>query len=312
MSGHLNWIKSLSRFLIVESESVLCFDCHHLIFDGTSINVLLDSLKSILNGDSSDSLDDGFLRQISFEENMNQEYMDNAEGFFSNMLADRDEIYDLLPSLSSDDGIEYINTFEVNKNNLDSFLQSHSITYNQFFSSVFGYTLSRFAGSSKVLFNLIENGRGYMDLSNSVGMFVKTLPVLMDCSDDDVDSFLDYSSSLINSVMKYDLYPFRVLANQYDLSASIMFQYAHDIFDRFNNDFLTIQSLRIDGVGDLSFFIYDRGEHSFEVRVLYSYKFSRDLIKHFVESFKLILDEMIWLFWTVIIKQNMIWIIQIF
>ena len=287
--------KSLSRFLIVESESILCLDCHHLIFDGTSINILLDSLIAVLNNDSSDSIkDDGFLRQLSFEESMTQDYMDKSKDFFNDMLADREEVYDLLPSPNHDNNsIEYINTFKFNKDVLDSFLQDHSITYNQFFSSVFGYTLSRFSGSSKVLFNLIESGRGHMDLSNSIGMFVKTLPVLMECTNNDVDSFLDYSSDLINSVMKYDLYPFRLLANEYDLSAGIMFQYAHDIFDRFNNDFLTAQSLRIDSLGDLSFFIYNRGDNSFEVRVLYSDKFSDDFIKNFVDTFKLILDDMI-------------------
>ena len=281
----------LSRFLIIESESVLCFDCHHLIFDGTSIDVLLNCLESILKNDSPDSVDDGVLRQISFEENISREYFSNAKDFFDDMLVDNDEVCELLSSVNPDDEMEYINTFDVDED-FNSFLQSHSITPNQFFSSVFGYTLSRFTGCSKVLFSLIENGRGYMDLSNSIGMFVKTLPVLMDCSNQDVDSFLNYSSNLINSVMKFDLYPFRILANDYDLNSSITFQYAHDIFSEFNKDFLSVQSLREDSPGDLNFFIYNRGNHSFEVRVLYSNMFSRDFIKRFVESFKLVLDGM--------------------
>ena len=285
--------KNLSRFLIIESENILCFDCHHLIFDGTSINVLLDSLVSILNGDSPDYVDDGVLRQLSFEENMNPEYMNSAKDFFANMLVDKDETDELMPSTNPDDGMEYIHTFDIDKNYLDSFLQNHSITHNQFLSSAFGYTLSRFTGRSKVLFNLIENGRGYMDLSNSVGMFVKTLPILMDCTNQDISSFLKYSSSLINSIMKFDLYPFRVLANEYNLNSNITFQYAHDIFDRFNNDFLTAKSLREESIGDLNFFVYNRGKDSLEVKVLYSDKFSNDFIKRLVESFKLILDGMI-------------------
>ena len=53
-------------------------------------------------------------------------------------------------------------------------------------------------------------------------MFVRTLPVLIDCKNQSISSFLDYSSNLINSVMKYDLYPFRILANQYDLNSNIL------------------------------------------------------------------------------------------
>jgi hypothetical protein len=68
-------------------------------------------------------------------------------------------------------------------------------------------------------------------------MFVKTLPVLMDCKDQDLDSFLAYSSDLINSVMKNDLYPFRILAGKYDLNANIQFQYSHELFaGAVNND----------------------------------------------------------------------------
>lgn len=67
-------------------------------------------------------------------------------------------------------------------------------------------------------------------MSKSVGMFVRTLPVLIDCKNQEVSSFLDYSGDLVNSVMKSDLYPFRLLAKQYDLNSDILFQYSHDLF----------------------------------------------------------------------------------
>ena len=42
---------------IIEKESILCIDCHHLIFDGASISVLLNSLLSILNNNVGDIVD---------------------------------------------------------------------------------------------------------------------------------------------------------------------------------------------------------------------------------------------------------------
>ncbi|WP_405296275.1 AMP-binding protein, partial [Methanobrevibacter sp.] len=196
--------KSLSRFLIVENS--LCADFHHMIFDGTSLKILLNRLISILSGEETDFTDYGLLRQISFEENIDSDYMDGAHEFFSLMLADVEEIHDLLPSVNDDnDEFEFIDSFDIDFEDLNSFLQSHKLTHNQFFASVFAYTLSRFTSSDKILFNIIEDGRGHIDLSDSVGMFVKTLPVLIDCSNNDANSFLDYSSDLINSVMKYDL-----------------------------------------------------------------------------------------------------------
>ena len=279
--------KYLSRFLIVENgESVsLCFDIHHLIFDGTSLNRLLNTLFSILDNENVDFTDRGILRQIAFEENLDSSYLDEAHEFYEAMLADIDEVYELLPSVDVDDGYEFISTIDMDDKYLSSFLQSNEITHTQFFASVFSYTLSRFTGSSKVLFDLIVDGRGHIDLSESVGMFAKTLPILMDCKNQDVSSFLKYSSDLINSAMKYDLYPLNVLFNEHDLNANIIFQYSHDIF---KND---VCELRHDLQRDLTFFIYSADEDKLGIKVLYSDKFSKEFIKRFVDSYMLILNE---------------------
>ena len=293
--------KCLSRFLIVEEDEFicLCLDFHHLIFDGSSAKIVLDRLISILEANDADFIDEGILRQISFEENIDQNYMDDALEFFDSMLTDRDEVYGLLPSVKANQnsGFEYLDTFDFDHDSLDSFIQKHSITKNQFFSSVFAYTLSRFAGSSKVLFNLIEDGRGHIDLSNSVGMFVRTLPLLIDCKNQDVSSFLDYSGELVNSAMKYDLYPYRLLANSYDLKSDILFQYSHDLFeDLISNEKLDydVEDLKQEPMGDLSFYIFNSEDGKLAIRILYSEKFSLEFIEDFAESYKLILREMMY------------------
>ena len=278
--------KSLSRFLIIENESVLCIDCHHLIFDGTSLKILINSLLSILKGNVDYTVDNGVLREISFEENIDSGYISDAKDFFDVMLAERDEVNDLLATVDNNGENTYIDCFDVD---LSSFLEDNSITYNQFFASVFAYTLSRFTGSDKVLFNLIEDGRGHINLSNSVGMFVKTLPLLIDCKNQDIQSFVRYSSGLINSAMKYDLYSFRILTNDYDLNSDITFQYNHDLFKISDLD---IQELKHDVVNDLSFFIQNI-DNKFEIKISFSDKYSKKFIKRFVDSYKLILEGMI-------------------
>lgn len=291
--------KSLSRFLIVDDvESIsLCMDCHHLIFDGTSANVLLDSLLSILEGKGIDSIDTGILREISYEENISSDYMEKASLFFDSMLEDVDEVYELLPSVKAEESsdFEYIDVFDIDKNDLSSFLEKASITHNQFFTSAFAYALSKFSASSKVSFNLIEDGRGHIDLSESVGMFVRTLPLIIDCENQEVLSFLDYSSGIISSAMKYDLYPFRLLANEYDLSSDILFQYSHDLlYSLMSEDDLPykVEDLKQDVMGDLSFFVFNEEGDRLGIKILYSQKFSNDFIRSFAESYKLILKDM--------------------
>ena len=290
--------KYLSRFLIMvdENSTSLCMDIHHVIFDGSSINILLNTLYSILDDKNVDFVDDGILRQITFEENLSPDYMDEAKTFMSNMLADREESHELMPSIGGDVESNYINTFNIDGDELTDFLQNHSITRNQFFSSVFAYTLSRFTGSSKVLFNILEDGRGHIDHTQSIGMFVKTLPIIMDCKNQTVDSFLEYSRGLVNTVMKYDLYPFRLLANEFDLKFDISFQYAHNLFSALmdKDEYgYCVNELEHDPEGDLSFFIFDVGEDKLGIRILYSDKFSNTFIETFTKTYMLILHEML-------------------
>ncbi|WP_295617666.1 condensation domain-containing protein [uncultured Methanobrevibacter sp.] len=287
--------KCLSRFLIIEEESILCIDCHHLILDGASKIMLLNKLSDILEETAICSVDYGVLRQLTFEENLSSEDLNQSKEFFDIMLSDMDEVYDLMPSIAKDkcDGEHYCD-FYLDSSYLKSFLEDHSITYTQFFTSVFAYTLSRFTGSSKVFFNLIVNGRSHVDLTDSVGMFVRTLPLLFNCENQKTDSFLTDSSALIKSAIKCDFYPYSQLANEYGFSSDILFQYAYNLIynTKESKNIVSVEDLEHDEVGDLSFYVYNH-ENYFKIRVTYSDKYSKDLIEHFVESYKSIAHEII-------------------
>ncbi len=290
--------KSLSRFMILREEdaTVLCVDFHHLVFDGASMNVFLDSLGALLQGDTIDSVDMGMLQETSLEEFIRSSGMDEALDFYAHMLADRDEVYPMLPSVNgAEKAFESIHTFDIDKKQLDAFLRKHSMTRNQYFMGIFAYTLSRFSGSEKVLFNLIEDGRGHMDLSRSIGMYVKTLPILMDCRNQKVDAFLSYASDLMNSVMKYDLVPFRTLASGYELNAGTTFQYAHSLYmDTLNRygQSLKLEPLPQDPDAELSFYVFDNEDDGLILRIKSSSRYSEDFIQRFAESYEMILRSM--------------------
>uniref|UniRef100_UPI00388D0776 D-alanine--poly(phosphoribitol) ligase subunit DltA n=1 Tax=Methanobrevibacter sp. TaxID=66852 RepID=UPI00388D0776 len=289
--------KYLSRFLIVENdnESVfLCMDFNHLIFDGTSLNIILSRFLKILDASDDFDIDDGILRQISFEESILSSSMDEAEKFFDKLLADSDDAHELLASVKTDDLVEneYWDELIIDNKYLNSFLSEYKITLNHFLTSAFAYTLSRFTGSSKVLFNLVENGRNHIDLSDSVGMFVRTLPLLLDCKNQSIKSFLDYSNELITSAMKYDFYPYRDLVNKYNLNSSVFFQYSHDIFLNSQKNLFT-EELSHDRVGDLSFYVFNLENGNFGIRAFFSDKFSKTTIESFICSFKSIFQELL-------------------
>ncbi|WP_407416356.1 AMP-binding protein, partial [Methanobrevibacter sp.] len=284
----------LSRFLIVEDKNkvFLCMDFHSLIFDANSFNTIINSLLKILNDENTELVDTGILRQISFEEVVNNsEYRDHAQKFYNNILSERDDINDLVFSVAEDSSKSYVERFSIDEENLTLFLDNHNITHEQFFTSVFAYTLSRFTGSPKVLFNLITDGRAHLGLSDSVGMFFQTSPVLMQCDNQSVESFMNYSRDIIDNVSKFDLYSFMELVFDYQLENSVSFGVLQDIFSSTID--MEFEMLKKDMWDNFSVVVYYAKKDILEIRIFYSEKFSDNFVKHFVDSFKLILEGII-------------------
>ena len=71
----------------------------------------------------------------------------------------------------------------------------------------------------------MDNGRDNLSNYESIGMFVNTLPLLVDCGNKDVASFMCDVRDLIYKVFSYNFYPFRILAQEYNINSSILFQY---------------------------------------------------------------------------------------
>lgn len=287
--------KYLARFLIIPNEDnvVLCMDYHSLIFDNTSLSTIIADLFKILNGQYyNDVVDNGSLRQISFEESIEgYGYTKKAQKFFDKLLADKDEVYDLVFSVEDYSSKYYFEDFDIDSDSFNLFLKSQNITHNQFFTSVFAYTLSRFTGSSKVLFNLITDGRNHLGLSHSVGVFFRVSPVLMDCKNQSVDSYINYSRKLIDSVMKYDLYSLLELTFNYGLNNDVFFYYLPYISKEAKN--VGIERFDKEIPSNFSVSVYYLKENKFRIRILYSEEYSDNFIKHFINSFKMILHDML-------------------
>ena len=289
---------SLSRFLIVETEDeyVLFVVLHHLISDALSLGAFKNDLRTILEGGNLE-LDDSFLKVAAFNHQIQEtKEFEEAKQFYDRMLAESDEINVLLDDVRRD-GPGYVS--DKLTMDIDGFLAQGNVSANVLFTSAFAYTLSRFVGDDNVLFNVLENGRSRFDNFNSIGMYVNTLPLLVDCSNQDVDSFLEYMSDLIYGVMKYNYYPFRLLANDYGVDSSILFQYFPNWIgdDSDETDYVggmmdELTDDMDDVVGDMVVYLY-QGDGEYEIRIDYSDKFSNEFIQGFVESYKMVLEDII-------------------
>ena len=66
---------------------------------------------------------------------------------------------------------------DVDAETVSAFVKAQEIRTSTFFTGVFGYLLSRFAGAEEALYATIHNGRT-KETAGDTGMFVRTFPVL--------------------------------------------------------------------------------------------------------------------------------------
>ncbi|WP_461463716.1 AMP-binding protein, partial [Methanobrevibacter sp.] len=278
---------TLSRFLLVDNDNddgfVLVSVFHHLIFDGFSSLVFKEHLFDLLEGKELE-FDDGFVKSSVYSEEIikTSEYSD-AEVFYEDMLCDVGDVSSLLSDVGDNEAGVYSFNLDVGKSDVGVLLRSFGVSENILFTGVFAYTLSRFTGDNKVLFNVLDNGRDNLSNYESIGMFVNTLPLLVDCGNNDVSSFMVGVRDLIFNVFSYNFYPFRVLAQKFNINSSILFQY-QSVFEEVDDQFFN--------VSDLEFRISLKN-NKYVVKVIYSSKFSSDTIRRFVESYKFILNDIL-------------------
>ena len=161
--------------------------------------------------------------------------------------------------------------------------------------------MSRFVGSDKVLFNLIDNGRDRFNNYDAVGMYVNTLPLLVDCKNQDVSSFFGYLFDLVYDVMRFDYYPFRILANEYDINSNILFQFLpdwidtkqdYDSLDSYETVENTLISEMDDLIADFNVSLSQNG-NDYTLSIMYSDRYSNDFAQSFVKTYNLILSQII-------------------
>uniref|UniRef100_UPI00388F9043 amino acid adenylation domain-containing protein n=1 Tax=Methanobrevibacter sp. TaxID=66852 RepID=UPI00388F9043 len=285
--------KSLCRFLVIENDDSyeLYAVFHHILCDARSCVVFKENLLAVLNGQSLE-VDDSFLKVSAFTQQIQEsEIFTKASDFYDNMLVESNEVGGLLDSINADGpGTAQIGL------DLDSsiFLNQTEISENVLFTSVFAYTLSRFTGNDNALFSILDNGRDRFDDFNAFGMYVNTLPLLADCSDRDISSFIEYMSSLIYEVKSYNYYPFRLLAKEYDIDANILFQFIPEWMENDDGNVREVyEKLGIirkmdDLIADLTFEVLKK-DNEYYLNVIYCDKYSKEFIDHFIQSYKLIL-----------------------
>ncbi|MBR4501085.1 MAG: amino acid adenylation domain-containing protein [Clostridia bacterium] len=220
----------LYRLTVIQGteQAYLFADFHHILFDGMSGPVFLSELDRAYNGKEPAGEDvtaaDAALNE---REARKTDSFAEAEKWYDALLSD--------PEISSapihdHEGGQPKNAYldrplDLDGGNLAALVKKMGIKTSTFFTGAYGYTLSRFAGAKEALFASIHNGR-LPGTEGSIGMFVKTFPVLerFDLKDSIAGHLKSLNEQLVMS-RKNGLYSYADLSSRYHLTVPTIFAY---------------------------------------------------------------------------------------
>ena len=217
----------------------LLTDFHHLVADGGSYDLFYRQLCSALDGNPVDVEDLSFADYVRAEkEAVGGDYYAAAQAFFAKRLDGVESMTELLPDLPnpSDQGTVSEVTSPLDFEAVNAFCRqraTYGITPAHLILSGVFYTLSRFANSDRLCLTTVSNGRSNVLIADTLGMFVNTLALSSQIGGQSVMDFICETSEDFRETLRHENYPFAQIANDYGLSAEIMFAYQMGVINRY-------------------------------------------------------------------------------
>lgn len=293
----------LIRACIFENDNkkVLAMDAHHIVFDGTSLSILLKEISRAYDGRDIFEEKTSAFDLSTYEEALRKsgKYTE-AEAYYQHRF-DGLELSNDFPSDYADKGVAKLDTVELvlpaTREDLLKFIRNNNITENSFFLSAYAFVLAKFNGTNKSLVCVAESGRHTSMTFNTAGMLVKTIALPVDLTkESDISRYIVKLQEQFRESTKYDAYPFSELSNKYGVQNDFMFVYQNDAFNSLS---LCEEQLPVigihnpDAINKLTLMIfYKDGNYrcSFRYR---SDLYQRGIIESFAEAFACATSEFV-------------------
>ena len=227
-------------------------DFHHTVLDGTSLQIFLSDVARSYNGESlGDEPFTAFDHAVEEGDLTSEDKLAAEDAYFDKLFSGKDvtvypysELSDLelenrgIVPAGSADAVREIGTMrhafvDLDGDEIREFCRVHGVTESNYFLTTTMMALSRLTGQKSVVLTANTNGRSAAHLQQAVGMFVTSLPLVLD----EVDPSAPLSETVkavqrqTQETYSLDYYPFLRLANRYGMRSEIVFLYQGGIND---------------------------------------------------------------------------------
>lgn len=224
----------LFRFKIV-GNSMLLADFHHIIVDGTSLNILFDEIARIYDGRNYELEEiDGFEYSLNEIKTEQSSLYQEAKLFFFNKIKEFDDATLITQDINGDEseGNTALNDIFIDKESIDNFCSRLNVSQNNLFLAATSFVLSKFVYKRDLLIATITNGRFNPNQQKTLAMMVKTLPLVLKLNSElNIKQFMDYVNEEWLNVLTYSSYPLTEISNEYGITPEILYAYHGKIID---------------------------------------------------------------------------------
>lgn len=291
----------LCRFEIVETEMhrYLLYVMHHTISDGTTFFTLFPK-HDLPNAYDGKTLDEESLSLHEFalreQEQMGTASFEEAREYYQDKYADVEPV-ELSAFAGSRIGKILSTCDEMESADIDAWCAERDLRPNHLIQAAFSLLVSRMSRKQKVAYISARHGRFDKALLNSYGMFVKTVPVLMDVNPD--ISVLDFVKAMAaewKSTYKMADYSFSQFCRDTQVVPTVTFTYQGS--GMVKNCTLCGEKVALEQIDsgltdmDLSCFIYSC-QNRYEIRMNASGSlYTEDDLLTFARALKVCVHEM--------------------
>lgn len=220
----------LCRFEIVETENrrYLLYCIHHTICDGTTFLTLFPKfdLAKAYNGVPLDR-EEKKLADFALEEERFASSATAAEtaSYYKAKFADVEATV-LSSATGSRLGNAISYTDKIDSDSINAWCAEHQLRPNNLLQAAFSLVLSRFSRRQKVVYASVRHGRDDKALLRSYGMFVRTVPVLVDARPDmKVDDYVRAVAAEWKTTHRMADYSFMQFCHDTHMQPTITFTY---------------------------------------------------------------------------------------
>ena len=275
----------------------LFLDYHHIIVDGTSMQIMLQDIDKAYQGQAI-APEELTLMQVAESEARLRETQafDDAKQWYASQFDCSDTFTQFMPDVEEAEHREdnLLHTMSLDLARVESYCKDKGVYKSTLFTNAFAYLLAKFNNEQESLFTTVFNGRSDKRFQHSVGMTVKTLPVYAKFTPETtVLEYLQQGQEQMSGCRKHEAYTYTDVVTDLNLQTNAMFAWHGQLFDNETMGGKPMQTIRIgNSTLDASFylkvFIQD---NKVQAKAEYNAnEYSREFIAQILESYEAVLE----------------------